>query len=64
MKRVSGKIYLPEHFFGLQYLLCMVRTGWVMTGLVSSCLDMSQWNILYQKILDLKIFGIQNTFGE
>ena len=28
-----------------------------MTGLVSSCLDMSGWNILYQKNLDLKFLG-------
>ena len=41
MKRVSGKIYLPKHFLVCKYLICMVRTGWVKTGLVSSCLDMS-----------------------
>ena len=42
----------------------MVRTGWDKTGLVSSCLDISGQNILYQKVLDLDIFGIQNVFSD
>ena len=42
----------------------MERTRWVKTGLVSSCLDMLEQNILYQKALDLNIFGIQNILGD
>ena len=64
MKRVSCKIYISNHFFVCKYLIRMVRTGWAKTGLVSSCLDMSGENILYQKFLDLNIFGIQNISGD
>ena len=39
------------------YRNSMVRTGWIKTGLVSSCLDMSGRNILGQKCLDLKFLG-------
>ena len=42
----------------------MVRTGWVKTGRVSTFLDMSGLNILYQKVLDLYIFGIENVFSD
>ena len=63
MKRVSCKIYISNHFFVCKYLIRMVRTGWAKTGLVSSCLDMSGQNILFQKVLDLNIFGIQNILG-
>ena len=48
MKRVSGKIYLPNHFLVCKYLIRLVRRGWVKTGLLSSCLEMSGRNILYQ----------------
>ena len=64
MKRVSCKIYISNHFFVCKYLIRMVRTGWAKTGLVSSCLDMSGQNILFQKVLDLNIFGIQNILGD
>ena len=47
-----------------KYLIRMERTRWVKTGLVSSCLDMLGQNILYQKALDLNIFGIQNILGD
>ena len=47
-----------------KYLIRMERTRWVKTGLVSSCLDMLEQNILYQKALDLNIFGIQNILGD
>ena len=40
------------------------KVCWVKTGRVSSCLDMSGRNILYQKVLDLNIFGIQNILGD
>ena len=42
MKRVSGTIF-PIIFLVCKYLIriVMLRTGWVKTGLVSSCLDMS-----------------------
>ena len=42
----------------------MERTRWVKTGLVSSCLDMLEQNILYQKAFDLNIFGIENILGD
>ena len=63
MKRVSGKIYISNLFFVCKYLMHMVRTGWAKTGLISLCLDMSGQNILYQKVLDINIFGIQNIVG-
>ena len=56
MKRVSCKIYISNHFFVCKYLIRMVRTGWAKTGLVSSCLDMSEQSI----VLNLNILGIQN----
>ena len=59
MKRVSGKIF-PIIFLVCKYLILMVR---VKTSLVSLCLDMSGRNNLYQKVLDLNIFGIQNILG-
>ena len=40
-----------------KYLIHMVRTPWVRTGLVSSGLDMSERKILYQKVLDLNFLG-------
>ena len=56
MKRVSGKIYLSNHFFGLQifdtYGKDMLGYNWsgqFMSGHVRSGL-----NILYQKIWNLK----------
>ena len=64
MKRVSRKIYLSNNFLVCKYLIRMVRTGWVKTGRVSTFLDMSGLNILYQKVLDLNIFGIQNILGD
>ena len=59
-----GKIYLSNHFFGVQIFVTYGKVRWVKTGRVSSCLDMSGRNILYQKVLDLNIFGIQNILGD
>ena len=47
-----------------KYLICMVRTGWVNTGLVCSCQDMSGRNIYYPTFLDLKLLWIQNILGD
>ena len=47
-----------------KYLIRMVRTCWVKTGLISSCMDKSGRNIHYQKVLDLNIFGIQNILSD
>ena len=58
-----GKIYLSNHFFGVQIFVTYGKVRWVKTGRVSSCLDMSGRNILYQKVLDLNIFRIQKKFG-
>ena len=63
MKRVSGKIF-PIIILVCKYFIRMVRTGWVKTGRVSTFLDMSGLNILYQKVLDLYIFGIRNVFSD
>ena len=60
----SSRIFEGLVFFFCKYLICMERTRWVKTGLVSSCLDMLEQNILYQKALDLNIFGIQNILGD
>ena len=54
----------PIVFLVCKYLICMVRTGWVKTGRVSSFLNMSGLNIIYQNVLDLDIFGIQNVFSD
>ena len=63
MKRVSGKIF-PIILLVCKYFIPMVRTGWVKTGRVSSFLNMSGLNIIYQNVLDLDIFGIQNVFSD
>ena len=63
MKRVSGKIF-PIIILVCKYFIRMVRTGWVKTGRVSSFLNMSGLNIIYQNVLDLDIFGIQNVFSD
>ena len=43
----------PDIFLVYKYLIRMVREGWVQIALVSLCLDISGWIILYQKFLDL-----------
>ena len=48
----------------MQIFVTYGKVRWVKTGRVSSCLDMSGRNILYQKVLDLNIFGIQNILGD
>ena len=49
-------IYQPKLFLVCKYLICMVRTGWVNTGLVCSCQD--------RIFLDLKLLWIQNILGD
>ena len=45
-----GKIYLSNHFFGVQIFVTYGKVRWVKTGGVNSCLDMLGQNILYQKL--------------